>query len=410
MTHVVALLLLETLAIKAGRVVDPDAGTAAANQVIVVDSGRISRIDSKVPQGARVVDLGNATLLPGLFDVHSHLCSMVSARKNAPPIRRNLFSISLVDTTGLRAIQGVANARSMLESGFTTVRDVGNAGNYADSDLRYAIQIGLVPGPTVLNAGRIIAPFGGQFHLSPEKRGLGEPEYLYADTHDEMLKGIRENIHFGARLIKIVMDDQRYIYSREDVRFIVEEARRWGLKVAAHCVSDAGCRNAAQGGVASVEHVWNVDDETLKIIKQSGAIFVPTDEIVRHGAEGVPDARAQENYRRQLARLKRAHALGLTQTMAYGTDTAFDIDDHTRGEFSIACTKPFAEAGIPARVVLKAMTGNAARLCGIEKERGLLRPGMAADLIAVAGNPLDDIAALEHVIFVMKDGKIFKAR
>ena len=410
MTHVVALLLLETLAIKAGRVVDPDAGTAATNQVVIVENGRISRIDTKVPQGARVVDLGNATVLPGLFDVHSHLCSMVSARKNAAPIRRNLFSISLVDTTGLRAIQGVANARSMLESGFTTVRDVGNAGNYADTDLRHAIEMGLVPGPTVINAGRIIAPFGGQFHLQPEKRGLGEPEYFYADTHDEMLKAVRENIHFGARVIKIVMDDQRYIYSREDVRFIVEEAKRWGLKVAAHCVSDAGCRNAAQGGVASCEHVWNVNDETLKIIKQSGAVFVPTDEIERHGAEGVPDARAQESYRRQLARLKRAHALGLTATMAYGTDTAFDIDDHTRGEFSIACTKPFAEAGISARVVLKAMTANAARLCGIEKDRGALRPGMAADLIATTGNPLDDIAALEHVVFVMKDGKIFKSR
>src|SRR5262245_18249650 len=118
MTHVVALLLLETLAIKAGRVVDPEAGTASTNPVIVVENGRIKQLGTSVPAGARVVDLGGMTVLPGLFDVHSHLCSMVSARKNAAPIRRNLFSISLVDTTGLRAIQGVANARSMLESGF----------------------------------------------------------------------------------------------------------------------------------------------------------------------------------------------------------------------------------------------------------------------------------------------------
>ena len=409
MTHVLALLL-QVVAIKAGRLVDPDAGTALANQVVVVESGRIKSIGAQVPAGARVIDLSGETVLPGVFDVHSHLCSMVSAKRNAPPWRRNLFTISLIDTTGLRAIQGVANARSMLDSGFTTVRDVGNAGNYADTDLRNAIEQGLVPGPTFVNAGRIIAPFGGQFHLKPERRNLAEPEYFFADTHDEMLKAVRENIHFGARLIKIVMDDQKYIYSRDDVRFIVEEAKRWGLKVAAHCVSDAGCRNAAQGGVASVEHVWNVNDDTLKIIKQSGAVFVPTDEIERHGAEGVPDARAQEKYRRHLERLKHAHAMGLTQTMAYGTDTAFDIDDHTRGEFAMACTKPFAEAGIPARVVLRAMTGNAARLVGVEKERGAIKPGLAADLIAVHGNPLDDIRVLDKVVFVMKDGAVFKAR
>src|SRR5690349_19907217 len=136
---IVALLLVETLAIKAGRLVDPDAGTVQQNQVMVVDIERISRIDKQVQQGARVIDLGNATVLPGLFDVHSHLCSNVSARTHAPPIRRDLFSISLVDTTGLRAIQDVANVRSMLESGLTTVRDVGNAGNYADTDLRHAI-------------------------------------------------------------------------------------------------------------------------------------------------------------------------------------------------------------------------------------------------------------------------------
>jgi imidazolonepropionase-like amidohydrolase len=409
MTHVVALLL-QVVAIKAGRVVDPDAGTVATNRIIVVENGRIKSIGASGPADAKTIDLSNETVLPGLFDVHSHLCSMVSAKRNASPSRRNLFTISLMDTTGLRAIQGVANARSMLDSGFTTVRDVGNAGNYADTDLRHAIEMGLVPGPTIVNAGRIIAPFGGQFHLQPEKRGVGEPEYFYADTHDEMLKAVRENIHFGARVIKIVMDDQKYIYSREDVRFIVEEAKRWGLKVAAHCVTDAGCRNAAQGGVASVEHVWNVNDDTLKIIKQSGAVFVPTDEIERHGAEGVPDERAQEKYRRHLERLKHAHALGLTQTMAYGTDTAFDIDDHTRGQFSMACTKPFAEAGIPARVVLRAMTANAARLVGVEKERGALKPGMAADLIAVHGNPLDDIRTLDIVVFVMKNGSVIKAR
>ena len=123
------------------------------------------------------------------------------------------YITTLLDPTPYRAIEGVANARDMLAAGFTTVRDVGNAGNYADTALREAIERGLVPGPTMINAGRIIAPYGGQFHLQPEKRDLATPEYAFADTHDEMLKAIRENIHYGATVIKIVVDDQKYIYS-----------------------------------------------------------------------------------------------------------------------------------------------------------------------------------------------------
>src|SRR5258708_11834206 len=128
-----------------------------------------------------------------------------------------------------RAIEGVANARDMLEGVFPTMRDVGNWGNYADTALREAIERGLVPGPTMLNAGRIIAPYGGQFHLQPEKKDLAMPEYAFAETRDEMLKAIRENIHYGATLIKIVVDDQKYIYSVDDIRFMLEEAHRPGL-------------------------------------------------------------------------------------------------------------------------------------------------------------------------------------
>jgi imidazolonepropionase-like amidohydrolase len=156
------------------------------------------------------------------------------------------FVTTLRDSTGFRAIQGVANARSMLEYGFTTVRDIGNAANYADTDLRRAIEQEIVPGPTIINAGRIIAPYGGQFQLQPDKPNLGNPEYFYADTRDELKKAIRENIHYGARVIKIVVDDQPYIYSVDDIRFVIEEARLAGLKVAAHCWTEKGARNAAK--------------------------------------------------------------------------------------------------------------------------------------------------------------------
>ena len=138
----------------------------------------------------------------------------------------------------------------MLESGFTSVRDVGNEGNYACTSLRRAVEAQLVPGPTIINAGRIIAPYGGQFQMQPDKPRLGEPEYFYADTRDEMVKGIRENIHFGARVIKIVVDDQKYIYSVDDIRFMIDEAGRAGMKLAAHCWTHPGSQRCP-AGVAS---------------------------------------------------------------------------------------------------------------------------------------------------------------
>jgi imidazolonepropionase-like amidohydrolase len=183
----------------------------------------------------------------------------------------NYYITTLLDSTGTRAIQGVANARSMLEYGFTTVRDIGNAANYADTDLRRAIDQEIVPGPTIINAGRIIAPYGGQFLMQADKKDLGNPEYFYADTRDELKKAVRENIHYGARVIKLVVDDQRYIYSVDDIKFVIEEARNAGVKVAAHCWTQRGARNAAEAGVASIEHGVEIDDETLEIAKPTRA-------------------------------------------------------------------------------------------------------------------------------------------
>ena len=184
-----------------------------------------------IPADAKIIDLSKSTVLPGLFDAHTHLCMTLKKDRDGS----SYYITTLLDSTPYRAIEGVANARDMLAAGFTTVRDVGNNGNYADTALREAIERGLVPGPTMINAGRIIAPYGGQFHLQPEKRDLATPEYAFADTHDEMIKAIRENIHYGATVIKIVVDDQKYIYSADDIRFMVEEAHRDGLKLAAHC-------------------------------------------------------------------------------------------------------------------------------------------------------------------------------
>ncbi len=388
--------LAQVTAIKAGRLVDPESGTVKTNQVLLVENGKIKSIgeNTSIPAGATTIDLSKSTILPGLFDMHTHLCmDIIKERDNGD----NYFFTTLLDPDSYRAIQGVVNARTMLESGFTSARDVGNEGNYACVSVRRAIARGLVPGPTFYTAGRIIAPYGGQFHLQPDKQKLAEPEYFFADTRDEMMKAIRENIHYGALVIKIVVDDQRYIYSAEDIKFIVDEAARHGLKVAAHAWTQAGSHNAAVAGVASIEHGFDMVDEDMVLAKKNGVVLVGTEYV----ALDSPDEHAH-----WIDRLKRAYKSGII--MAYGTDAASEHKGQTRGTEAISGIDPWVEAGIPPKVLLQAMTINAARLLGVEKTRGSLREGLAADIIAVPENPLENINTLKKVSFVMKNGRVIK--
>jgi imidazolonepropionase-like amidohydrolase len=381
----------QVTAIKAGRLVDPESGTTLVNQVILLEKGRITAVGGGVaiPRGAAVIDLSDSAVLPGLFDMHTHLCMSVRADRDAG----NYYYTTLNDPDSMRAVQGVVNARTMLEAGFTAARDVGNEGNFACTSVRRAIERGMIQGPTFFNAGRIIAPYGGQFHLQPDKPALGEPEYFFADTRDELLKAIRQNAHYGARVIKLVVDDQRYIYSPEDIKFVIQEAGKMGLKVAAHAWTHPGAHNAAEAGVASIEHGPNMTDEDLELAKRNNVVLVGTDYLALRD----PAGRAK-----WVDRLRRAFKVGVT--MAYGTDVTDDVAGQTRGTEAMRGIEIWVEAGIPPRDILQAMTVNAARLLGVEKERGALRPGFAADIIATPGNPLEDINVLKRVSFVMKDG------
>lgn len=386
----------QVTAIKAGRVVDTESGAVKTNQIIIVENGKIKSIGDgiAIPSGATVIDLSRSTVLPGLFDMHTHLCmDVIEARDHG-----NYYFTTLLDPDSFRSIEGVVNAKTMLEAGFTSARDVGNEGNYACVSVRRAIQRGMAPGPTFYTAGRIIAPYGGQFHLQPDKQKLAEPEYFFADTRDEMVKAIRENIHYGATVIKIVVDDQRYIYSVEDIKFMIDEASRAGLKLAAHCWTRAGAHNAALAGVASIEHGFDMTDEDLAIAKKNGVVLVGTDYLAIGSSE--------KNHAQWIDRLKRADKIGIT--MAYGTDATDQRPGMTRGTEAIAGIDPWVEAGVSPKTLLQAMTINAARLMGVEKERGLLREGLAADIIAVPDNPLENINTLKKVSFVMKNGVVIK--
>lgn len=395
----------QVTAIRAGRVVDPETGKIALNQIILVEGQDIKEIgaDVKIPAGVTVIDLSKQTVLPGMFDAHTHLCMNMQHQRDAG----RYYFTTLVDSNARRAIQGTVNAASMLDHGFTTVRDVGNEGNYACTEVRREIERGNIPGPTMFNAGRIIAPYGGQFYMQPDKPELGTPEYFYADTRDEIKKAIRQNIHFGANVIKLVVDDQDYIYSVDDIKFAIEEAHAAGVKLAAHCWTAAGALNAAKAGVDSIEHAVAITDEALAIAKRNNVAVVPipfTEIDAKLG--GNPGGNKEDNEQMFIDPVKRTYKAGVS--LVWGPDIIFTTKEYPRGRLSIDTVDEWKMTGIPALAILQALTTNAAKLLGVEKVRGSLKVGMKGDIIAVKDNPLEKIETVKSVTFVMKNGKVYK--
>lgn len=391
-------------AVRAGHLIDPENGTVVADQIILTKfdprSGQSEILEVgpelEIPEGADVIDLSDLYVLPGLVDTHDHLALTY---KRVPENNVYYFT-SIMDSTAIRAIQAFSNGFQKLASGFTVVRDLGNNGNYADTALRQAIEQGWVPGPTVINSGIIIGTFGGQFDEIPERPGLVYPEYINADTNDEIVKAIRQNIHYGAKVIKVCVDCQPYGYTVDQLRLFVTEAANAGMRVSGHIETTEGARRAIEAGLWSLDHAEVLDDVMHKTMAEKGIFRAGTETpMTWYGGDS-------ESFEQTVAGLRNAYENDVRIT--FSTDADYYVPGLHRGEVTINFLKTWKAAGIPAPDILRAMTITGFEACEVQHERGPIKKGLAADFIAVTTNPLEDIDALRDVQFVMKDGQVFK--
>ena len=399
-----------TIAIKAGRLIDPETGTASNNQLIIIEGERIKAVGANltIPAGATVIDLSKLTVLPGLVDAHTH---MALTYKEKP--ENNYYYLTYVmESTPLRAIQAASNGIQLLSSGFTVIRDVGNNALYADTALRQAIEQGWLPGPTVIPSGAIIGSTGGQFWPTPEmykQHNNNFPEYIDADSPDEIVKAIRQNMLFGARTIKLCIDCKPWGYSVDDIKLAIKEAAKGGCKVEGHVQTADGAQRAIDAGIYIIGHGNALTPEHHRQMADKGIFLAGTDTPFTQyrGSETA--------FKQTVANLRDAWEKKVPLTFS----TDFDYwnermtDDKTgawltRGQMTIAFLDTWKAAKIPARDILYALTINGYKAADVIKERGPIKPGLFADLIAVSGDPLTDIDALREVQFVMKNGMVFK--
>jgi imidazolonepropionase-like amidohydrolase len=401
-------VLAQTYAIHAGTVIDPGSGTVLHDQVIVVEQGLIKAIGPNLaaPAGAVLVDLSHEWVLPGLMDAHTHL-SLTELGTDALPLE----STYLRESTAYRALRGMHNAVVLLRAGFTTIRDVGNSGDYTMSDVRRATDKGWFAGPTIIDSGKIIAPFGGQSRdIPPEQGAIWKYDYIDADGVVEIRKAVRTNIYYGAGVIKLVLDNSPYHYSVDELRAAVDEAHHAGLPVAVHVYGGEPADNAIEAGVDSIEHGFELTDAQLKKMKDKGIFLVGTDfprahlDIVGTAGGVLPDPAVLAP--KIIDRLKRAHRMGVH--LAFGSDTVMEINGRTRADLMFDYLAVWRAAGVPPADILKSMTSEPAQLLRVDKARGRVSVGLAADLIAVPADPLDDIENLRRVDFVMKNGRIVR--
>jgi len=401
-------------AIRAGKLIDPDSGAVFSDQIILIHDSKIEKIGKglAIPSNAVVVDLSKMTVLPGLIDCHTHLAD---GARTGDPIAQ------FKKTAAQIALESVPNARAMLESGFTTVRDVGTYRALGDIALRDAINRGDIVGPHMFVAGAYVTISGGAgalTGLAPDIQLPWDLHYGEANSPWEVRKVVRQLAHDGVDHIKVLSsgavlthgsNPKSQEFTPEELQAAVDEASHFGLRVEAHAHSPEGIKNAIRAGVVSVEHATMIEDEGIALAKQHGTYLdmdIYDEECIEEdGKRGtVPQDFLEHDA--ELGRIQRDNfrkAVAAGVKMSFGTDAGVCAYGTSGKQFAF-----MVKYGMTPMQAIQAATSNAADLLGHANEIGSIKPGTSADIIAVSGDPLADIRLLENVQFVMKAGKTYK--